>query len=116
MAAPRKRDNEFVYIARAFARQAELEQAIHEIEPTLGPDVVRLRYSLENDWSGDPAIFFRIVIPDRVSRGEQLLKTTNRIERTLMRRLEPLEQWGVLAYFSYRNESEQATRHDEAWA
>jgi hypothetical protein len=105
-----------VYIARAFARQAELEQAIHEIEPMLGPNVVRLRYSLEKDWSGDPAIFFRIVIPDRVSRGELALRTARQIEETLMQHLEPLEEWGVLAYFSYSNESEQAARHDKEWA
>jgi hypothetical protein len=40
------RDNEVVYLARAFAQQAQLDQAINELVPTLGPDVVRLRYSL----------------------------------------------------------------------
>jgi hypothetical protein len=50
-------------MTRAFVRQTELERAINDLAPTLGPNVVSLRYSLEEDWSGDPAIFFRIVIP-----------------------------------------------------
>jgi hypothetical protein len=32
-----------------------------------------------------------------------------------MQSLEPLEQWGVLPYFSYRSPSERAAREDKAW-
>ncbi len=33
-----------------------------------------------------------------------------------MQRLQPLEQWGVLPYFSFRSQSEQAVLQEEAWA
>jgi len=105
-----------VYIARAFAQQAQLEEAIADLKPTLGPDVVTLRYTLGYDWSGEPAIFFRIVLSDRASRRDQLLSATNQIENAIMQRLEPLEQWGVLPYFSFRSLAEQATLQEEAWA
>lgn len=105
-----------MYIARAFAQQAQLEEAIADLKPTLGPDVVTLRYTLGYDWSGEPAIFFRIVLSDRASRRDQLLSATNQIENAIMQRLEPLEQWGVLPYFSFRSLAEQATLQEEAWA
>jgi len=38
----------------------------------LGPDIVRLRYTLGQDWSGESAIFFRIVLSERASRRDQL--------------------------------------------
>jgi hypothetical protein len=105
-----------VYIARAFAQQAQLDEVLNALKPTLGPDVVSLRYSLGQDWSGDPAIFFRIVLSDRASRRDELLNAANRIEDAIVRYVEPLEQWGVLPYFSYRSHSEQAVLQEEAWA
>jgi hypothetical protein len=111
------RDSEVVYIARAFAQQAQLDEAINEIIPTLGPDVARLRYGLGKDWTEDPAIFFSIVLSDRASRRDQLQNATSQIEDAIMQRLEPVEQWGVLPYFSYRSLAEQAARQEEeAWA
>ena len=103
-------------IARAFIHQAQLDEAIRGLKSTLGPDVLGLRYALGQDWSGEPAIFFRIVLSDRTSRRDQLHNATSQIENALMQRLEPLEQWGVLPYFSYRSQSEQAVLQEEAWA
>jgi len=105
-----------VYIARAFAQRAQLEEVIEELRSRLGPDVVRLRYTLENDWSGDPAIFFRILLSDRASRRDQLFSSTRQIEKVIVESLQPLEQWGVLPYFSYRSLAEQAVLQEEAWA
>jgi hypothetical protein len=104
-----------VYIARAFAQQSQLDEAINELRPTLGPDVVQLAYTLAEDWSGDPAIFFKIVLSDRASRRDQLHSTTSQIERSIVMRLEPLEQWGVLPYFSYRSQAEQALLQEAPW-
>jgi hypothetical protein len=109
------RDNEIVRIARALVHQAQLDEAINHLKPTLGPDVVSLRYTLGEDWSGDPAIFFRIVLSDRASRRDQLYNATYQIENAITQRLEPLEEWGVLPYFHYRSQSEQAARQEEAW-
>jgi len=105
-----------VYIARAFAQRGQLDEAIEELRSRLGPDVVRLRYTLENDWSGDPAIFFRVLLSDRASRRDQLLSSTRQIEDMIVDSLQPLEQWGVLPYFSYRSLAEQAVLQEETWA
>jgi len=105
-----------VYIAKAFAQQAQLDEAINAVKQAFGPDVLRLRYTLGRDWSGESAIFFRIVLSDRASRRDELLNATNQIATTIVQRLQPLEQWGVLPYFSFRSQSEQATLREEAWA
>ncbi len=109
------RDNEVMQMARAFAHHAQLDEAIREIVPALGPDVVSLNYSLGYDWTGDEAIFFRIVLSARASQRDQLRKATNQIEETIQQRLRPLEEWGVLHYFSYRSPAEQAESKDKAW-
>ena len=105
-----------MYVARAFAQQAQLDEAINDLTPTLGPDVVRLTYTLGQDWTGEPAIFFRIVLSDRASRRDQLRNATNQVTNAIEQRLQPLEQWGVLPYFSFRSQSEQAVLQEEAWA
>ena len=103
-------------IARAFARQAQLDEAVGYLKPALGSDVVTLRYTLGQDWSGEPAIFFRVVLSEQASRRDQLRSATHQIENAIMQRLQPLEEWGVLPYFSFRSLSEQAALQEEAWA
>lgn len=103
-------------IARAFVQQAQLDEAVGNLKPELGSDVVTLRYTLGQDWSGEPAIFFRVVLSEQASRRDQLRRSTSQIENAIMRRLQPLEEWGVLPYFSFRSMAEQAALQEEAWA
>jgi hypothetical protein len=105
-----------VNIARAFVQQTQLDEAVSDLKPGLGSDVVTLRYTLGQDWSGDPAIFFRVVLSERASQRDQLRSSTSQIENAIMRRLQPLEEWGVLPYFSFRSMAEQAALQEEAWA
>jgi hypothetical protein len=105
-----------VNIARAFVQQAQLDEAVGNLKPALGSDVVTLRYTLGQDWSGEPAIFFRVVLSERASQRDQLWRSTSQIENTIMQRLQPLEEWGVLPYFSFRSMAEQAALQEEAWA
>jgi hypothetical protein len=111
----KKRNNEGVSITRAFIHRAELDQAVNDIRPELGPDVVDLTYTLGEDWSGEPAVFFQIVLSDEASRRDHLYKATSEIQTTIVRRIEPLEQWGVLPYFSYRSQAEQAVLQGKPW-
>ncbi len=74
----------------------------------LAPHVVQIIPTLGNDWSGEPAVFFMVILADAASRREQLLDVSNRASETLLQEVQPLEQWGVLPYFNFRSESEQA--------
>ena len=102
-------------LARAIRQQTDLDQEIEKIKATLGPDVLRLRYDLGEDWTGDSAIFFHIVISDEASRQDRLLISTRQVENTILQQLEPLQRWDVLPYFSYRSQSEFAVRQEKAW-
>lgn len=96
-------------------RQA-LDAAVSDAIGDLGPEVIHVRYSLEEDWSGDPSIFFRIVLSDDSTTDEKLLRTTQRVSNHIEDRLEPMEEWGLLPYFDFRSNSEQDELKEKAWA
>jgi hypothetical protein len=77
---------------------------------------VRIRYTLGEDWTGDPAVFFRITLPDDAPSSDHLFGTSDGISTAIEQRMEPLEQWGVLPYYRFRRQSEQAQPNEPAWA
>ena len=89
------------------------EQIANEVERAkllLGPEVVRVRYNTGEDTSGDPAIYFRIVLTDSASRRETLSEVAEKIRNIFDDELRPYENWGLYSYFNFRSESEQAKR------
>ena len=91
---------------------SEIERAIQK----LGPEVVRVKYKVGEDTSGEPAIYFRIVLTDTASEEVRLADVTARVAASLFDELRPHENWGLLPYFSFRSESEQEKRNDPEWA
>jgi len=51
----------------AITKHAEIEAAIQNVQASIGPDVVRIRYEISQDWSGQWAIFFRVVLTDHAA-------------------------------------------------
>src|SRR5215470_7006053 len=98
-----------------FVHQAQLDHQITKAVRKLGKDVVRVNYSLGADSTGEPSIFFRIVLTDTASRENELGKVTGRIATILFDELRPHENWGLLPYFTFRSKSEQQTRDDPEW-
>ena len=110
------RDNGFVYLPRAFAQQPPFQAAVARAAQRLAPDVVNIIPTLGNDWSGAPAVFFMVILDDAASRREQLLRVTNQVSSFIVQQVQPLEQWGVLPYFNFRSQSEQARINQHALA
>ena len=81
----------------------------------LGSDVVLIRYDLGEDWSGDPAIFFRVLLSDEASKDHNLRTTVQRFTSTILAEIDPLDL-GLQPYFNFRSESEQRELKEEAWA
>jgi hypothetical protein len=50
------------------AQLKDVDEQVHEIAKSFPGEVVRIRYSVGHDWSGDPAIFFRVLLSDTASR------------------------------------------------
>jgi hypothetical protein len=81
---------------------------VQRIAESLTPEVVEIIATLGNDWSGEPAVFFMVVLADAATQRDQLLGITNRVSQVVVEQVQPLEEWGVLPYFNFRSKSEQA--------
>jgi hypothetical protein len=104
----------FMHLPSAVQKQSEIGAAIDEVVLMLSPDVVRIRYDIGQDWSGQWAIFFRIVLSDEAARRRLRQVTTNVVWR-LAERLD-FQGMGVFPYHNFRSASEQAALREEAWA
>ena len=102
------------YMPRGVAQPAELIKQLNALAP-LPSGVVNLRYTLEDDWSGDPAIFFWITLSDEAARPAILSETTRRIKNFVTQELDPAGQWGLIPYFNFRSQSEQAQLKEEVF-
>lgn len=103
-----------MYLPSAITRQAEIDAAIQRVQQRVGPDVVRIRYEIGEDWSGQWAIFFRAVLTDDAA-SHRLRDTATRVVWELAHELD-FAGMGVFPYHNFRSESEQATLQEPAWA
>jgi hypothetical protein len=88
--------------------QDQFQAGVRRVKESLAPQVLDIIATLGQDWSGEPAVFFMVILAESAARRDQLLQVTNRVSQTLVDRVEPLEEWGVLPYFNFRSESEHA--------
>ena len=98
----------------AVTKRSEIQSAIGYVEARLAPDVVRIRYEIGEDWSGQWAIFFRIVLSDDAAR-HRLRAVADRVVWSLAQHLD-FPGMGVFPYHNFRSESEQRALREEAWA
>lgn len=101
-------------VPSGFVRQADIAEVAERVAEELRPDVLRIRCSVGEDWSGDPAVFFRIVLSDNASKPGRLSGVTRRVTEKLVSAVQPAEL-GLLPYYNYRSASEQAQLKEEAW-
>lgn len=96
-------------VPKAFTHQQQFEATVRRAAQRLGPQVVSVTATLGADWSGESAVFFMIILSDAASRRDQLLNVTNQASDAIVQQVQPLEEWGVLPYFNFRSQSEQAS-------
>jgi hypothetical protein len=110
------RDNGVVpRVPRVFVDHREVDAAVQRAENALARIVVRIWYDLDSDWTGDPSIFFRVVLRDEVAKGPRLNDIANAVTLTLVREVRP-EEHGLHSYFNFRSAAEQAELKEAAWA
>lgn len=95
-------------------KQPEIDAAIHRVQQIVGPDVLRIRYEIGDDWSGQRAIFFRVVLTDDAA-SRRLRDVAAKVVWELARQLD-FSAMGVFPYHNFRSESEQETLQEPAWA
>jgi len=103
-----------MYLPSAVTKQQEIDAAISQVVAELSPDVIRIRYDIGEDWSGQWAIFFRVVLSDDSAR-RRLRDVITNVVGALADRLD-FPGMGVFPYHNFRSVSEQAALQEEAWA
>jgi hypothetical protein len=103
-----------MYLPSAVTKQAEIEAAIARVPRSIGPGVVRIRYGIGEDWSGQRAIFFRILLTDDAAR-HRVRDVATKVVWELARQLD-FPDMGVFPYHNFRSVSEQSMLQEPAWA
>lgn len=97
--------------------QAEIAKGVKKVEKMFKPDVVRIGHTIAENWMGEPALCFRVLLSDaagarivhsvtnRLESGREL---QGKIEEEMETQVDPLGRWGLFPHFEYRSVSEQA--------
>jgi hypothetical protein len=104
------------YFPRGATHTSELIKKFDEVAPVKIPCVAKWRYKFEDDWSGDPAVFFWVTLTDDASRGENLRASRTAFTDIVSQHVDLFNDWGLIPYFHFRSESEQARINGEDYA
>jgi hypothetical protein len=96
--------------------QRQLHADIKNAIAKLGPEAVHVSYSVEEDSTGDPSLFFRVVLTDEAAQEQNLLNATQSVSKVISSEVHPLENWGLFPYFNFRSYSEWKRANDPEWA
>ncbi len=102
-----------MYLPVAVQKQPQINAAIAEVVSELSPSVKYIRYDIGQDWSGQWAIFFRVLLSDDAARN-RLRDVATRVVWRTSDRLD-IPSLGLFPYFDFRSESEQAKVPEPAW-
>jgi len=95
---------------------SDVEEALRRAEEALRPDVVHIRYDFGEDWTGAPAIYFRVLLTDESAANvEDLGKLAFRVIYRIEEEVKP-DLYDLRFHVNFRSQSEQAELAEPAWA
>ncbi len=97
-----------------YVDEGAIREGVERAAKALAPDVVRIRFNLGEDWTGDDSIFFKIVVSDKAGRQVMNSDLNWRVKAALRREIEP-EELGLIDYFNFRSVSELAQMNEKDW-
>lgn len=98
----------------AVSKQSQISAAIADGVGELKPAVQRINYEVAQDWSGQWAIFFRVLLSDEASSRDQLRDVAAKVVRRMSDKLD-ITDLGMFSYFDFRSQSEQTKVNEPAW-
>jgi len=98
-----------------FVHQQEIKSAIQRVESRFAQQVDHINFNFGEDWTGEPSIFFRVVVRDEAAPIDRLLPLSEQVSISLMNEAKTYEN-GLRAYFDFRSVAEQAKLQEPAWA
>ena len=90
------------------------QDQVDRVAEFLAPDVIRVRLDITTDWAGFPAMYFRVIVADESSSGDQFYEVARQVEARFNQEMEPIFL-EYLPIFKYRSKSEQAAIKERAW-
>jgi hypothetical protein len=102
-------------VSTGYVNLGQLGDIIAGAAHHLGPEVAHVAYGIGPDSTGEPSLFFRILLVDSFISEDTIADLTDHIAATLLDSVRPLENWGLRPYFNFRSESEQNRRPDPHW-
>jgi len=100
---------------RAFIEREAFEADVREVERELSGPVVHMSYDLDYDSTGDPAVHFKIVLPDESFKRDKLLDEIQHVSYVVKQKLQPVVRWGVYPYFRFRSKSTYESSPEPGW-
>ena len=101
-------------VAKDLTKQPQINAAVTEVVNELSPSVKRIRYDIDQDWTGEWAIFFRVLLSDDASEPKNLREIAPQVVQKMSDRLD-LAVLGMFPYFNFRSEAEQALLKEPSW-
>ncbi len=95
-------------------KRPQINAAVSEVVKELWPRVRYIRYDIARDWTDEWAIFFRVMLSDEASIGDNLSDITKQVIWRLSDRL-IVPEVGLHLYWDFRSESEQAALNEPEW-
>lgn len=103
------------HLARRIDQAPELVRKFNQLAHVPIPGVEKWRYTFENDWSGDSAIFFWVTLADKASEPQNLQQAKAAFIGTITSHVDLSGEWGYIPYFNFRSRSEQSKLKDEVY-
>ena len=96
-------------------QRALIEAAVAAAMKEFAPDVQRIKWEVTGDWAGDLSVFFKVLVSDEAGRRKSLQRLAPRLIDFVSNNLN-IPELGLLPYFNFRTQSEQAETKEPAWA
>lgn len=101
-------------VSRRFVNQEQIAEGVAKATAALASEVAWIRFEVTEDWSGEDAVFFRIVLKDAASDLSTIRAVSRRVREEIYSDVQPLEL-GLQPYFNFRSEAEQKQLKDATW-
>jgi len=104
-----------MFVPTEIRKDPQIIAAINKVMAEESSWVRYIRYSFDQDWTGEWAVFFRVLLSDEASDLDRRIEIGDRVISRIMDELD-LPNLGMMPHFSFRTESEQAELKGRDWA
>jgi len=95
------------------AERSHIEDMVKAAAFALQPDLVEIRHEFQDDCTGDPSIFFTLVVADKIVVGRYPSFERVRWMEEVVRRIVEPDEYGLNSYFTCRSKSEEMSHSKE---